>query len=104
MTPESDSLDDLPGAELVLPGLADVREGRADTIEALLVRIAAPRLRRAGLDVPEVARSEVDLEILLYRTLGARDDIADPYSRYNSLLRRLVSFERALEARMRRRA
>ena len=42
---------DLPGAELVEAGLADLVAG-TETDEALLVSIAAPRLRALGFDVP----------------------------------------------------
>lgn len=85
-------LGGLPGAELVEKGLFDLREGRP-TIEALLISIGAPRLRRAGLDVPEGLH---EAEHRLYLLLGERyGDGA--HSQYNALIRRLVSFERALE-------
>ena len=89
------SFDGLPGAELVLKGLADAREG-STTIESLLVAAAAPRLRALGVlsdgDSPDVS----DSELRLYAALGA-SGIADPYSRYNALRRELVSFVHALE-------
>ena len=96
--PEQD-LDGLPGAELVLAGMREIQY--ADPTEcALLVLIAAPRLRRLGLDVPErndIPRPyEHELYALLERTHGKA-----AYSRYNSLLRRLASFSRALEHRTR---
>lgn len=59
----------LPGAELVVEGLDDLAAGR-ESVSSLLIEIGAPRHE------PDSA-----------------------YSRYNALLRRLVSFERAL-ARM----
>jgi hypothetical protein len=43
-----DSLTHLPGAEIVLPGIADLKAGR-HTVNASAVQSAAPRLRRAGL-------------------------------------------------------
>jgi hypothetical protein len=43
-----------------------------------------------------------DAELELYRTLCA-SGVRDPYGRYNSLLRELVSFEQALEHRRFRR-
>lgn len=82
----------LPGAQLVEAGLADLQSGRADTVSALLVAIAAPRLRRQGLAVPDLQ----DAEIRLYRAL-CEDDPRGAYARYNALLRRLTSFARALE-------
>lgn len=88
----------LPGEELVRQGLADFQAGR-HSIYAYLVRIARPRLSDAGLMPPSVAGecSEVELELydLLLREPG------DAYSRYNSLLRELVSFENALDGRRR---
>lgn len=83
----------LPGGELIRDGLADAAAGRT-TIGSLLVAIGAPRLRRAGLDVPETAVD--DPEHRLYELLAA-DDSDAAHSRYNALIRQLVSFERALE-------
>lgn len=89
-------LDDLPGAELVLEGLEDAARGET-TISSLLVRIAAPRLRRLGLSVPEF-HDQTDAEIRLYERIG-QSGVPDPYSEYNALLRRLTSFAHALERR-----
>lgn len=84
----------LPGEELLEAGLADLRRGEP-TVPALLVSIGAPRLRRLGLDVPEVAHAEYP-ELLLYRRLRLeRPD--DAYGQYNSLLRTLISYEHARE-------
>jgi hypothetical protein len=71
----------------------DLRQGVA-SVPALLVSIGYPRLRRLGLDVPEpvVAAPEQSL----YERLRLEDE-ATAHSRYNSLIRRLVSFERAVE-------
>lgn len=85
--------DDLPGAELVIKGLADLSAG-VTTIEALLVLIGAPRLRGAGVAIPE--SSIADPEMALYEILE-NEDRRTAHSRYNALLRRLVSFERAIE-------
>ena len=85
-------LERLPGGDLVQKGLADLAESRV-TIEALLVSIAAPRLARRGL---LAAAPLPDPEHRLYEQL-AREDSDSAHSRYNALLRRLVSFERALE-------
>ena len=85
--------DDLPGADLVREGLDDLRNGR-ETVPALLVAIGAPRLRRLGIAVPETAEDpEYRLYALLARTEG---DAA--HTRYNALIRRLVSFEGAAES------
>jgi hypothetical protein len=82
----------LPGAELIDQGLADLAHGR-ESIAALLVSIGAPRLRRAGLAVPTVYP---DPELRLYQLLH-RQNPAAAHGRYNALIRRLVSFERAAE-------
>lgn len=85
----------LPGAEIVVRGLEDLAEARLGP-EALGVLAAAPRLRRLGLDVPEVPLPQA-AELELYEGL-VRAGTPDPYSRYNALLRRIVSFAAALEA------
>lgn len=84
----------LPGADLIERGLADLASGRLSE-EALLVAIGAPRLRSLGYAVP-VARSDGSPEHMLYTRL-ARHGATDAHSRYNALIRRLVSYERALE-------
>ena len=82
----------LPGGDLVTRGLEDLRAGRR-TVEALLVEIGAPRLRACGLDVPEGPGSP---ERALYELL-VEENPEGAHGRYNALVRRLVSFERALE-------
>ena len=88
---------DLPGADLVAAGIAALRRGDL-TIEALLVAVGRPRLRSAGVDVPEAADEIETPEFALYAALCARGD-GDAHSQYNTLIRRLVSFERALDRR-----
>ena len=85
----------LPGADLVASGLEALHRGDM-TVEALLVLIGAPRLRAAGLDVPSVPPADTSPEIALYLAIE-REHPADAHSRYNALICRLVSFERALE-------
>jgi hypothetical protein len=81
----------LPGADLIDAGIADLRAGRG-TVAALLISIGAPRLERLGLDLPpSFARPEHRLYSLLSET-----GVDSAHARYNALLRRLVSFERAL--------
>jgi hypothetical protein len=82
----------LPGGDLVAKGLEDLASTR-ETVEALLVSIAATRLRSGGLSVPGVIP---DAEHRLYDRL-AREDPDSAHSRYNALLGRLTSFENALE-------
>lgn len=81
----------LPGGDLVTTGLADLQAGR-ETAAGLLVAVGAPRLRHLGIDVPTIETPEHRLYDLL-----ARDEPDSAHSRYNALIRRLVSFERALE-------
>jgi hypothetical protein len=83
----------LPGQEIVEQGLKDLAHGK-ETIASLLVLIGAPRLRRLGVPVPDSPTSRP--EIRLYEKLAeAEPDSA--HSRYNALVRRLVSYERAAE-------
>ena len=84
--------DALPGADLIRAGLRDIRDG-VESIEALLVLVGAPRLRRIGFDVPDTPYFPEDR---LYERLAAEDSDS-AHSRYNALIRTLVSFERAAE-------
>jgi hypothetical protein len=88
------NLNELPGAELILPGLDDLYGGETNTIEALLVAIAATRLTEAGLDVPKDYLAP-EPELTLYARLQAERD--DAYLYYNALLNSLNSFCNALE-------
>ncbi len=89
--------DDVPGHELVETGLADLMRGEL-TVEALLVAVGAPRLRTLGLPVPETPELPHQPEVALYSAIGQLYP-EDAHSRYNALLRRLVSYERELERR-----
>ena len=82
----------LPGADLIQGGLRDLTAG-IETVPALVVSIGAPRLKRLGVDLP---RAIPDAERRLYEHLRrSHGDAA--HSRYNALIRRLTSFERAAE-------
>jgi hypothetical protein len=85
-------LSDLPGADLVERGLQDL-SAHTESIEALLVSIGAPRLRDLGI---AVANPYPEPERRLYERLAAEDSDS-AHGRYNALIRRLVSFERAAE-------
>ena len=83
----------LPGSDLIDTGLEDLRTGR-ETIAALLVAIGAPRLRSIGINLPD--NLPKNPEHRLYDLLSESDPDS-AHSRYNALIRRLVSFERAAE-------
>ena len=82
-----------PGGNLIEDGLSDLERGDL-TAAALLVLIGAPRLRRLGIAVPD--RGVDSPEHRLYEVLS-RSDPDSAHGRYNALIRRLVSFERAME-------
>ena len=91
-SPSSNVLNEaLPGNDLIAAGLRDLQGGR-ETIEALLVAVGAPRLRHLGLELPDKLPDKP--EHRLYALL-AESDSDSAHSRYNALIRRLVSFERA---------
>lgn len=83
---------DLPGRDLIEKGLDDLARG-VESVPALLVSIGAPRLRRLGFAVERPIPAP---ERRLYERLRAEDGDA-AHSRFNALVRRLVSFERAAE-------
>ena len=83
---------ELPGADLVEQGIRDLSVER-ESVEALLVSIAAPRLSALGRALPPTLP---DAELRLYELL-AREDEDSAHGRYNALVRRLVSYERAAE-------
>ena len=88
---------EVPGQELVEAGLAAMERGEW-TVEALLVAVGAPRLRFIGLHVPDLPDAPDHPEIALYHALG-RIYPDDTHSRYNALIRRLVSYEQEMERR-----
>ena len=83
----------LPGGDIVETGLRDLAASR-DSLAADLVLIGAPRLCRLGFDVS--LERAVGAEHRLFLRLAAADP-RTAHSRYNALIRRLVSFERAAE-------
>ena len=72
--------------------MADLERG-IESQEALLVSMGARRLAELGIAVPPPLPSP---EHRLYSLL-ASEDASAAHSRYNALVRRLVSFERAAE-------
>ena len=91
MTPTPTQIRTLPGGELMLEGLQGWRSGRT-TIPSCLVAIAFGKFRSAGLVEGEPPFREA--ELVLYDLL--RKEGGNAYGRYNSLIRELVSFGRAL--------
>lgn len=82
----------LPASELIFSGIDDL-EQRRETIAALLVAIGAPKLQSLGLQLPAVLPSNP--EHRLYDLLAAEESDS-AHSKYNALIRKLVSFERAV--------
>lgn len=81
---------ELPGVELVREGIADLAFAR-ETECALLVSIAAPRLQLLGVRLPPtLPHAETRLQLRLLATHGN-----GAHARYNALVRRMVSFQRA---------
>jgi hypothetical protein len=89
-------LNELPGSELILPGLEDLRHGKNTTIGALLIAIASIRLAQAGLEIPDQPLA-IEPELTLYAKLQTERE--DAYAYYNALLCSLNSFCSALELR-----
>ena len=91
----------LPIEEMIEQGLCDLAERgeAAESLPALLVSVGAPRLRTLGLDVPASVPSP---EMRLYEHLARAHPEGGAHSRYNALIRRLVSYERALACVKRR--
>lgn len=89
-----DTLKSLPGAEIVLSGLDDLRTGR-ESVNASAVQCAATRLRGLGLDAPYAA-GDPPAAHRLYRQLS--EELGDgAHSRYNAILARVASFAGAAE-------
>jgi len=86
----------LPAEYLIRQGLIDFAAGR-ESIGAFLVQIGSPRLRL--LDIPLPEKIDPDADRKLYFFLGCRFG-NEAHSKYNSFIRELVSFERALERRV----
>lgn len=94
MTEPLMNLENFPGAELILPGVKDLQNGKRDSIGALLIAIASTRLATAGLDFPK-ENLLPEPELTLYDRL--QHDRDDAYAYYNALLNSLNSFCHALE-------
>lgn len=90
----NEELKRLPGAEIVLAGVEDLRHGR-QSIHASAVQLAAGRLQGAGLQAPG-ADGEIPAAHRLYRQLS--EELGDgAHARYNAILARVASFAEAAE-------
>jgi hypothetical protein len=89
---EYERMKSLPANDLIAVGIEDLSYQR-ETISALLVAIGAPKLRSLGLELPE--HLPANPEHRLYDLLSATDPDS-AHSRYNALIRKLVSFQRAI--------
>ncbi len=78
----------------MLPSLEDLAPCR-ETIPALLVMIGSPCLRRANFEIHVSEEDALNADRRLYRILERQHGNA-AHSQYNALIRRLVSFERAI--------
>jgi len=88
-------LAELPGADLVVRGLAGLARGAA-TPEAALVEVARSRLRALDMPVPEASSAVGDAQLRLHARLGDCHPDRDPYALYCAWLDQLVSFLAAL--------
>jgi hypothetical protein len=92
---DAEPLNSLPGAEIVLSGIADLRSGR-ESVNASAVQSARSRLLRAGLPVPPSGQDETPAAHRLYERLAG--EVGDgAHARYNAILARVDSFARAAE-------
>lgn len=91
MNISSEEIASFPGGERMLRGLEDWRGGLI-TVDSCLVAIAFGKFRGAGLVSGEAPFLQA--ELVLYDLL--RKEGGNAYGRYNSLIRELVSFGRAL--------
>lgn len=82
-----------PAGDLIRQGIKDIQAG-LESPQAFLVAVGRPRLSRMGISVPEPSFKSPELRLYEYL---ARADPDGAHSRYNALIRRLVSFERAVE-------
>ncbi len=87
----------LPGAARLERGIRDLKAGRLST-NALLVAVAASRLRGLGLPVRDDIAVPNEPDLALYESLRGHPT-GDPYFRYNALRRELDSFISCLETR-----
>lgn len=93
-----DMLEGLPGADLVVRGLADLESGKP-TAEAALVEVARTRIQSLGLRVAGSTVGDEAAELVLYARLAMHRPKSEPYGLYCAWLEQLVSFLAALRDR-----
>jgi hypothetical protein len=81
-----------PGGDLIAQGVQDLAL-QTESVDALLVSIGAPRLRAAGMELPQIVAAA---ERRLCDRLAA-EDCGTPHGQYNAFVRHLASFEHAVE-------
>jgi hypothetical protein len=86
-------VESLPANDLVTAGILDLQNQR-ETIPALLVAVGAPKLRHLGVSLPSTLPSNPEHRLYDLLSLEGSDSA---HSKYNALIRKLVSFQRALE-------
>ena len=86
------NLATLPGHDLVSEGLGDLGRG-VESVPAFLVSAASIRLKALGIAVPTPLPNAAHR---LYDLLAVMEGNG-AHSKYNALLRRIVSFARAAE-------
>ena len=85
-------MNSLPANDLIATGIHDLQYER-ETIPALLVAIGAPKLRSLGIEIP--GDLPANPEHRLYDLL-ATNEPDSAHSKYNALIRKLVSYQRAI--------
>lgn len=89
-----ETLRDLPGAEIVFAGIADIEAGR-ESVNACAVLSAVSRFVRAGLPV-RADDGDIPPAHRLYEQLS--QELGDgAHARYNAILERVASFAGAAE-------
>jgi hypothetical protein len=88
----------IPGSDIVAKGLEDIRSQRI-TAYSLLLQVAAPRLRRLDIEIPNLPGiknpEDVPYEHQLYDLI--KND--GGHGLYNALCSRIASFASSLETR-----
>ena len=87
------AMDLLPAHDLISTGVIDLQQDR-ETIPALLVAIGAPKLRKLGMSLPTTLPPNPEHRLYDLLSVSGSDSA---HSRYNALIRKLVSFQRAME-------